>query len=99
MSAERETLAGRIAADGAQLLTWVHVADAPAWLREIPAVETLRQVWVQQYLYEGAQWRWRKEEKMPPHTVRIVSPYDTEARYSRKRETEWSGQGPPHRNL
>ena len=28
---------------------------------------------------------------MPPHTERIVSPYDVEARYGRKRETEWCG--------
>jgi len=90
-TAEREALAGQIAADGAQLLTWVRTADAPTWLREIPAVEILRQVWVQQYLYEDAQWRWRKEEEMPAHTLRIISPYDTEARYSRKRQTEWSG--------
>lgn len=90
-SAEREALALEIATDGAQLLAWVRAADAPAWLRELPAVEILRQVWVQQYLYEDGQWRWRKEEEMPSHTLRIVSPYDSEARYSRKRQTEWSG--------
>ncbi len=89
--AEREACAAQIAADGAQLFAWVRAADAPTWLRELPAVETLRQVWVQQYLYTDGQWRWRTEEEMPPHTLRIVSPYDTEARYSRKRQTEWSG--------
>lgn len=89
--AEREALAAQIAADGAQLLTWMRAADAPAWLRELPAVQTLRQVWIQQYLYEAEHWRWRTEEEMPPHPLRIISPYDTEARYSRKRETEWCG--------
>lgn len=90
-AAERLALAVQIAADGAQLLTWVCAAEAPAWLHEIPAVETLRQVWEQQYLCENGHWRWRTEAEMPPHTERIISPYDPEARYSRKRETEWCG--------
>lgn len=88
---EREALAQQIAADGAQLLTWCWGQDAPAWLRKLPAVDTLRQIWLQQYCFENGQWRWRSEDEKPPHTERIVSPYDLEARYSRKRMTEWSG--------
>lgn len=47
--AAREALALTIGADGFALLAAVYGPDAPAWLRELPAVETLRRVWVQQY--------------------------------------------------
>ncbi len=89
--AERLALAQQIAADGALVLAWCSAANAPAWLSEVPALATLRLVWEQQFCLEGAQWRWRTESEMPPHTERIVSPYDVEARYGRKRETEWCG--------
>ena len=35
--------------DGYHLLDQVCVPSAPAWLREIPAVQVLRQVWIQQF--------------------------------------------------
>ena len=42
-AAERDALAATIGADGLRLLRAVGDPAAPAWLREIPAVETLRQ--------------------------------------------------------
>jgi transposase len=54
-------------------------------------VEVLRQVWVQQfYIIEGVL-RWRQAEDLPPSVLMICSPYDAEARYSKKRSTEWTG--------
>src|SRR3712207_1939340 len=47
--AARQALAAQIGADGRQLLLAVRSPSAPTWLRELPAVETLRQVWGQQY--------------------------------------------------
>ena len=92
---EREALATAIGADGYALLTALWGPAAPAWLREVPAVETLRQVWLQQYRREpgrdGSQVRWRAEEELPPLTDRIVSPYDPTARYGKKRSTQWLG--------
>ena len=74
--------------DGHALLTAVYDAAAPAWLRELPAVETLRRVWVQQYhLIEGAV-RWRGSEDIPPAAVFISSPYDGDAHYARKHTTQ-----------
>jgi transposase len=89
--AQREALAGTIGADGFRLLTAVWDADAPAALRELPAVERLRQVWVQQYYRDETQLRWRSVEELPPAPVAINSPYDEEARYSQKRHQEWVG--------
>lgn len=94
-TAGREALATAIGEDGAALLTAIWAAETPAWLRELPAVETLRQVWLQQYVCEptaaGERLRWRTEEERPPAPQRILSPYDPEARYGKKRSTTWLG--------
>ncbi len=56
------------------------------WLMRVPAVETLRRVWVQQF-YAEEPVRWRAASDLPPSAV-VISP---EARYSKKRETAWTG--------
>lgn len=47
--AARQAYAEQIGRDGHALLAAVAAPDAPAWLRELPAVETLRRVWVQNF--------------------------------------------------
>ncbi len=64
---------------------------APAWLREVPAVETLRRVWVQQFHAAEGAVRWRATTELPPAAVLINSPYDPEARFSKKRDVSWTG--------
>lgn len=89
----RYALAETIGADGQQLLTALYAPTAPPWLRDLPAVQTLRQVWVQQFYATAsdAPMRWRVAEDLPPAPLLISSPYDPEARYSKKRATEWVG--------
>src|SRR5919106_1715627 len=48
-AAAREALAVTIWGDGHRLLQAVEAATDRPWLREIPAVQTLRQVWAEQY--------------------------------------------------
>jgi transposase len=43
--AERERYANQVGADGWQLLDAVATASTPSWLRDLPAVQTLRQMW------------------------------------------------------
>lgn len=90
---ERYALAEQIGTDGVQLLTAVSASATPGWLREIPAVQILRQVWVQQFYPPDGEGRirWRTAEDLPPAPLLISSPYDPDARYSRKRDTEWTG--------
>ncbi len=89
--AAREALALTVGADGFALLAAAYAPDAPGWLREIPAVETLRRVWVQQYqLVEGAP-RWRAAEDIPPSSTFVSSPHDPDAHYARKGTTQWVG--------
>jgi transposase len=89
----RYALAAQIGTDGRQLLAAIYDPATPAWLREIPAIQTLRRVWLQQFYAtpEGQPVRWRGADDLPPAPLLISSPYDPEARYGKKRETEWTG--------
>jgi len=89
--AERSALAAQIGADGTTLLTAIYAPDAPDWLRRIAAVDTLRQVWVQQFIVRVDTLEWRTADELPPSALLIRSPYDVDARYSKKRQTEWTG--------
>src|SRR4051812_34495401 len=89
--AAREDLARVIAADGERLLAAVDAASDQSELSQLPAVVTLRRVWVEQYTGEPGQLRWREVKDMPSPAGLISSPYDTDARYSTKREVQWVG--------
>jgi len=88
---ERRAEAERIGRDGVHLLTALYASAAPAWLRELPAVETLRQVWVQQYTVADGAVRWRGPADQPPAARLLSSPYDLDARFAKKRSTQWLG--------
>jgi transposase len=89
--AARGTLAQTIGADGHLILAAVYAATAPAWLRELPAIQTLRIAWIHQYYVDNDTIRLRRIEDLPPASIRFDSPYDTDAHYSKKRNTSWSG--------
>ena len=70
------------------------------WLRELPAVDVLRRVLVQNYTRTitgtGKEVIKRREKEpegdgLPPGHARIASPYDTDARWGVKREEFWLG--------
>jgi transposase len=89
---EQSQLALAIGQDGVLLLSHIDLAAEYKWLSQVPAIQTLRQVWWQQYCYdENGAWRWRADKETPPASVRIVSPHDTQARQGKKRETKWLG--------
>lgn len=88
---ERAKLMLTIGADGVALLQAAYAPAAPNWLREVPAVELLRQVWVQNYYQDEAGLQWRGEESVPPAAVAICSPTDPEAHLGKKRTTVWVG--------
>jgi len=89
---ERVAFASTIGADGVTLLQAITTTDAPDWLHTIPAVQTLRQVWLQNYTWSDQDTlRWRTNDEIPPSAQYIGSPYDLEARYSQKRSTSWVG--------
>jgi transposase len=95
--AGRTALAVQYGTDGYRLLDAVHAPDAPSWLGELPAAEALRQIWIQQYYRvidehgEKVTRRDASNHGLPPGRARIVSPYDTCARYSEKHGRSWLG--------
>jgi hypothetical protein len=76
---------------GRRLLTTVYQPDAAMWLREVPAIDILRRMWIQNYHWDGNQLCWRASDNIPPAAQFISSPYDLEAHYSRKHTTQWVG--------
>src|SRR6266536_2029407 len=98
--ARRDELAVAYARDGYALLAAVYHGSAPAWLRELPAVDVLRRVLVQNYTRvitgDGREVIKRREKEpegdgLPPGHARIASPYDLDARWGVKREEFWLG--------
>ncbi len=87
----RQELARIMARDGEMLLAAIDAAADQPWLAQIPAVVTLRRVWAEQYTGDPGQLRWREVKDMPSPADLISSPYDTEARYSTKRDLDWVG--------
>lgn len=88
---QRQGLAEQIGMDGFYLFEAIRDGSAPAWLREVPAVEVLRRVWVQQYVVSEGKVCWRANENIPPASILISSPYDPQAHLSIKRSTVWTG--------
>jgi transposase len=98
---KRDELAVAYGRDGFALLEAVYDKASPAWLRELPAVETLRRVLLQNYTRtvrdDGTEVVRRREKEseggdgLPPGHIRIASPYDTDARWGVKRDETWLG--------
>ena len=88
---ERQALLKVIGQDGQQLLDAIEQAKELSWLKEVPAVKILKEVWEQQYIIEAGQIRHREIKEMPPVGEWIRSPFDPDARYGRKRDIHWVG--------
>jgi transposase len=88
---EREQLSAIIGNDGYYLLNCIEQARELTWLNQLPAVETLRRVWAQQYRLENGQAKRLTPKDMPPVGEWIRSPYDDEVRYGKKRDFHWVG--------
>jgi len=92
---KRDALALQIGADGYRLLDEVGKDGSPLALRNLPALEVLRRIWLQHYYrctVPGLEeLRWCLPDERPPSALLIQSPYDLEACYTSKRETHWVG--------
>ncbi|WP_371569628.1 hypothetical protein [Streptomyces canus] len=81
----------QVGADGRELLGRLFARFSGG---AVPAqAEVLRRVLVQHFLRDGrGRFRPRTErDGQPPSRVRITSPYETEARWTRRGDTRWTG--------
>jgi len=98
---KKEQLAVDYGRDGFALLKAVYAPASPPWLRELPAVQVLRVMLVQNYTRtvsgngrEMVKRRTKTDEGgdgLPPGHLRLASPYDPDARWSAKRDMFWNG--------
>jgi hypothetical protein len=105
--AARRACAEQIGRDGHALLAAITAPDAPTWLREVPTVDLLRRVWVQNFYLvpadavpaggiiaadEHVTVRWRTtDEGIPSSLLMIASPYDPDVHYAKQHSTTWIG--------
>lgn len=100
--AKRETYAQTVGEDGFTLLDALDAAETPPDLRGLPSIDTLRRTWHRHYERTpdeaAGDWehpvyrvRFRPNRDLPPAAEGIESPYDTDARYRHKRNTQWTG--------
>jgi transposase len=100
--AEQDRLAVEFARDGYALVRACYENSAPGWARQLPAVQTLRMVLLQNFtraVGEHGQEVIRRREPegklecdgVPPAHIKISSPYDTDARWGKKDDTLWLG--------
>jgi transposase len=68
----------QIGADGYQLLDEVWRGGSPLSLRDLPALEVLRQMWLQHYyrctVLGLEELRWRTTDERPPSALLIQLP-------------------------
>ena len=89
--AARAALAVTVGADGFGLLEAVYATETPGWLRQVPAVQTLRPTWILQQYYRGEDGlRWRGKGELPPGALAIGSP--TTPRPSARSMPMWANQ-------
>jgi transposase len=86
----QEALRRQVGEDGWHLLQAAADEHAPQSVRTCPSLARLQQVWNQHFERVEGLIRWRDGPAVES-AERVISPYETDARASRKRETEWVG--------
>jgi len=100
--AKRDAYAQTVGEDGFHLLDALDAPEAPQSLRELPMIATLRQTWQRHYERSTSEGtpagqpavscvRFKANRELPPAAEGIESPYDPEARYRHKCDTQWTG--------
>jgi transposase len=100
--AKREAYAQTIGEDGFALLDALDAAEVSPDLRALPSLDALRRTWHRHYERTPdsaagdreppvSRVQFRPSRDLPPAAEGIESPYDTEARYRHKRDTQWTG--------
>ena len=99
---KRDTYAQRVGEDGFALLDALEDDQAPEEIRDLPIIDTLRRTWHRHYERSdegtatkgeggGRPVRFKANRELPKAAEGIESPYDVDARYRNKRDTQWTG--------
>jgi transposase len=99
---KRDAYAQTVGEDGFALLDALEEDEAPEGLRDLPIIDILRHTWHRHYERsdegtitqgEGAKCPVRLKDKreLAKAAEALESPYDIDARYRQKRDTQWTG--------
>jgi transposase len=100
--ASRDAYGQMVGEDGFALLDALEAPETPESLRALPVITTLRQTWQRHYERASGKGiahsplasssvRFKRNQDLPPAAEAIESPYDPEARYRQKCDTQWTG--------
>ena len=101
-AAKRQAYAQTVGEDGCSLLDALDAPEGPQAARAFPVIATLRRTWPRHYertpgeaAADGTprhpRVRFKTNGTLPPAAEGIESPYDADARYRHKRDTQWTG--------
>lgn len=87
---KRIAYAQSVGTDGFALLDALDDDQTPAGLRDLLVIDTLRRTWNRHYERQdpGATIRFKADRELPKAAEALESPYDVEARYRHKRDTQ-----------
>jgi transposase len=100
--AVREAYARTVGEDGFRVLDAVESPEAPSEAQALPTITTLRRTWQRHYERRKSpgsasgnpailRVRFKANRALPRAAEGVESPYDTNARYRHKRDTQWTG--------
>jgi transposase len=99
---KREAYAQSVGEDGFALLDALDDEQVSEALRELPSIDILRRTWHRHYERPDGETapqgrnvdrpvRFKSNRELPKASEGIESPYDAQARYRDKRDTQWTG--------
>ena len=99
---KRDAYAQTVGEDGFALLDALENDAAPDELKDLSIIDTLRRTWQRHYERDDDKTalpgrsaqravRFKTNGELPKASEGIESPYDIDARYRKKRSTQWSG--------
>jgi transposase len=86
----KEELRRQVGEDSWHLLQAARGEQVPHSVQACRSLAVLQQVWQQHFEWVEGRIRWRDGPAVE-NAQRVISPYETDARASRKRETDWVG--------
>lgn len=89
--AKRQVQIEAMGADGYSLLSAIYTQAGVSWLQQLPAIQILRQVWVQQFELIDDKLHFRSDQNIPPAAKMLSSPYDVEVTTTSKANYWYSG--------
>jgi transposase len=88
---KRHSLVEAMGADGFYLLRAIYTQAELSWLKQVPAIQILRQVWIQQFELNDEKLHFRTDQNIPPGAKMLSSPYDVEVTTTCKANYWYSG--------